>query len=109
MHSLTFTSWIHPETHFSTTFKTISIYLHVKQVELAPGSSRTTQNSLISQSCQKYRPTKQILKLFSMEIIFQTAPNFIGTSGHWSRIPVPNTKLLAHLLLVFRHVDVYMY
>ena len=65
MHSLTFTSWIHPETHFSTTFKTIYIYLHVKQVELAPGSSRTTRNSLISQSCQKYRPTKQILKLFS--------------------------------------------
>ena len=39
--------------------------LHAKQVELAPGSSRTTQNSLVSQGCQKYRPTKKILKLFS--------------------------------------------
>ena len=46
---------------------------------------------------------------FLMEIIFQNAPNFIGTSGHQSRIPVPSMKLLAHLLPVFRHVDVYMY
>ena len=36
MHLLTFTSWIYPETHFSTTFKTISVYLACKQVELAP-------------------------------------------------------------------------
>ena len=35
MHLLAFTSWIYPETHFSTTFKTISVYLAAKQVELA--------------------------------------------------------------------------
>ena len=36
MRLLTFTSWIFPETHFSTSFKTISVYLAGKQVELAP-------------------------------------------------------------------------
>ena len=42
MHSLTFTSWIHPENPPSRSI------LHAKQVELAPGSSQTTQNLLVS-------------------------------------------------------------
>ena len=54
MHLLTFTSWIYPETHFSTTFKTISVYLACKTSRVSTGSSQTTRNSLVSQKCQKY-------------------------------------------------------
>ena len=43
-----------------------------KQVELAPGSSQTTQNLLISQSCQNVPTNKINCKIhFLMEIIFQ--------------------------------------
>ena len=83
--------------------------LHVKQVELAPGSSQTTRNSLVSKLPKVPTNKTNFKNYFLMESIFQNAPNFIGTSGHWSRIPVPSMKLLAHLLLVFKYVDVYMY
>ena len=58
MHSLTLSPGFVQKTHFSTTFKTISVYLACNQVELALGSSQTMRNSLISQSCQNVLTNK---------------------------------------------------
>ena len=66
------------------------------------------RNSLVSQKLPKVPTNKTNFKNYSlMEVFFQNAPNFAVTKGDWSRMPVPSTKLLAYLLPVFRHVDVY--
>ena len=83
--------------------------LHAKQVELAPGSSQTMQNSLVSQSCQKYRPTKQILKLLSNGNYFPKCTKLHRYK--WTPVKVTSTKYREILTFTSwpRLVNVYMY
>ena len=97
------------KTRFSTTLETISVYLACKQVELAPGSPRTMQNSLVLQSCQKYRPTKQISKLFSNGNYFPKCTKLHRYK--WTPIKVTSTKYGNILTFTSwsRLINVYMY
>ena len=61
---------------------------------ISTGSLRTTQNSLVSPWCQKYRPTKQMSKLYFMEILFQNDSYFTGTWTYPVRLPIPSMQLL---------------
>ena len=69
------------------------------------------QNLLVSQSCQKYRPTKKIFKLFLMEIIFRKCTKL--NRYKWTLVKVTSTKYEKKKILTFaswpRLVNVYMY
>ena len=72
MHSLTFTPGFIQKTTFLLLSRPPWSISACKQVELAPGSSRTTQNSLVSHSCQNVLTNKAKFKnQFLLEIIFQ--------------------------------------
>ena len=91
---LTFTSWLFPVTHFSTSFKTISVYLARKTSRISIGSLRTMRNLLVSPRRQKYQPTNKCQKLYFMEILFQNDSFFTGTWTCQVRLPIPSMQLL---------------
>ena len=91
IHLFTFTSWIFPGTHFSTSFKTILVYLARKQVELAlvhcelhkiPSFHHDAKSTDQQNKCQNC-----ILWKFFSE-------RFIGTWTYQVRLPIPSVQLL---------------
>ena len=95
MHLLTFTSWIYPETHFSTTFKTISVYLARETSRISISSSQTMRNSLVHQDAKSTNQQNKCQNcIFFMEIPFQDDSYFTGTWTYLVRLPIPSMQLL---------------
>ena len=91
IHLFTFTSWIFPETHFSTSFKTISVYLAGKQVELALvhcelHEIRSFHHDAKSTDQQNKCQNCILWKFFSKR--------FVGTWTYQVRLPIPSMQLL---------------
>ena len=75
----TFTSWIFPETHFSTSFKTISVYLTGKQVELASVHCELCKIRLFHDDTKSTDQQNECQKLYFMEILFRTIRRYMDT------------------------------
>ena len=86
-HLLTFTSWIFPETNFSTSFKTILVYLAGKQVELAPVHYELCKIRSLHQDAKSTDQQNNCQNVF-MEI------DFTGTWAYPVRLPIPSMQLL---------------
>ena len=86
-HLLAFTSWIFPETHFSTSFKTISVYLACKQVELASVHYELCKIHSLHQDANSTDQQNNCQNVF-MEI------DFTGTWTYPVRLPIPSMQLL---------------
>ena len=93
-HLLTVTSWIFPETHFSTSFKTISVCLAGKQVELAPFHYELCKNCSFHPDAKSNNQQNKCQKLYFMEILFQNDCHFTGTWTYPVRLPIPSMQLL---------------
>ena len=86
-HLFTVTSWIFPETHFSTSFKTISVYLGGKQIELASVHHELREICSFHQDA-KSTDQQNICQNVFMEI------DFTGTWTCQVRLPMPSMQLL---------------
>ena len=91
IHLFTFTSWIFPETHFSTSFKTISVYLAGKQVELALVHCELREIHSFHHDAKSTDQQNKCQKLYFMEIFFE---QFVGTWTYPVRLPIPSMQLL---------------
>ena len=94
IHLFTFTSWIFPETHFSTSFKTISVYLADKQVELAPVHYELCKIRSFHQDAKSTNQQNKRQNCIFMEILFQNDLYFTGTWTYQVRLPIPSMQLL---------------
>ena len=90
---MTFTSWIFPETHFSTSFKTISVYLAGQQVEFAPVHCKLRKIHSFHHDPKSTDQQNNCQKLYFMEILSKTI-DFTGTWTYQVRLPIPSMQLL---------------
>ena len=93
-HLFTFTSWIFPETHFSTSFKTISVYLAGKQVELASVHCKLREIHSFHHDAKSTDQQNKCQNCIFMEILFQNDLYFTGTWTYQVRLPIPSMQLL---------------
>ena len=77
IHLFTFTSWIFPETHFSPSFKTISVYIACKQAELAPVHCELCKIRSFHHDAKSTDQQNKWQKLYFMEILFQTIRRYM--------------------------------
>ena len=94
IHLFTSTSWIFPETHFSTSFKTISVYLAGKQVELASIHCELREIRSFDHDAKSTDQQNKCQKLYFMEILFQNDSYVTGTWTYPVRLPIPSMQLL---------------
>ena len=83
-----------PETNFSTSFKTIAVYLADKQVELALVHYELCKIRSFHQDAKSTNQQNKRQNCIFMEILFQNDLYFTGTWTYQVRLPIPSMQLL---------------
>ena len=95
IHLFTFTSWIFfPETNFYTSFKTISVYLADKQVELASIHCELHEICSFHHDAKSTNQQNKCQNCIFMEVLFQNDLYFTGIWTYQVRLPIPSMQLL---------------
>ena len=93
MHLLALFPGFFPETHFSTSFKTISVYLVDKQAELASVHRKLPKIHSFHLDAKSTNQRNNCQNVFT-EILFQNDLYFTGTWTYPVRLPIPSMQLL---------------